>query len=155
MFDIETGDKNNILRAKSEEISRIELSKYVKLWKKMIDYLKNPDNWWVWLAAPQIWVNKRLIAVSLLNTYEDQLYRTIMMINPEILEHSDDVEIEGEWCLSLPWESWDVERYCNIKLSFLDEKWRKNTMVLKWLSARIVQHEIDHINWILFTDRVK
>jgi peptide deformylase len=155
MFKIETWDNNEILRTKSQEIARIELNKYVKLWKQMIDYLKNPDNWWVWLAAPQIWINKRIIAVSLMNSYEDENYRTIMMINPEILEHSNNVEVDWEWCLSLPWESWEVERYCRIKLQFLDQKWHKNTIILKWLSARIVQHEIDHLDWILFMDRVE
>jgi len=155
MFKIETWNNNEILRAKSQEISRLELNKYVKLGKQMIDYLKNPDNGGVGLAAPQIWVNKRLIAVSLMSSYEDEFFRTVMMINPEILEKSEDMEVDGEWCLSLPWESGDVERYSRIKLQFLDEKGRKNTIILSWLSARIVQHEVDHIDWVLFMDRVK
>ena len=155
MFKIETGDENSILRAVSEDIKRDELKKIVKLWKQMIDFLKNPENWGVWLAAPQIWINKNIIAVSLLNDYEDENYRTMMMINPEILENSEETEIDWEGCLSLPWKSGDVERFSKIKLSFFDEKWRKNTIILKWLSARIVQHEVDHLNWILFSDRVK
>ncbi|MCT4617609.1 MAG: peptide deformylase [Candidatus Gracilibacteria bacterium] len=155
MFKIETGDNNEILRTKSQEIARIELNKYVKLGKQMIDYLKNPDNGGVGLAAPQIGINKRIIAVSLMNSYEDENYRTIMMINPEILEHSNNVEVDGEGCLSLPGESGEVERYCRIKLQFLDQKGHKNTIILKGLSARIVQHEIDHLDGILFMDRVE
>ena len=121
----------------------------------MIKYIKNPKNLWVWLAAPQIWINKKLIVVSLLKDYEDENYRTIMMINPEINEFSKECEVDQEWCLSLPKVKWDVERSSSIKLTYIDHEWRSNKIILKWLSARIVQHEIDHLNWVLFTDRLK
>ena len=151
---IETWTENQILRARSEEISRIELNKYVKIWKQMIDYIKNPENNWVWLAAPQIWVNKRLVVVSLLNDYSDTYFNTVMMINPEILEYSEETDMDTEWCLSVPWKQAEIERALKIKLSYLDNKWRKITVNLEWLSARIVQHELDHLNWILLIDRI-
>jgi peptide deformylase len=120
----------------------------------MIKYIKNPKHGWVWLAAPQIWHNVRLIVVSLLKDREDEDYKTIMMLNPEILDFSDKTEIDQEWCLSVPWEKWEVERASNIKLTYLDEKWHLKTLILKHLRARIVQHEIDHLNGILFTDKL-
>lgn len=153
-INIETWEENTILRKKCERINNDEFSKYVKIWKEMIKYIKNPEHWWVWLAAPQIWENKRLIVVSLLSDYEDESFKTIMMINPEILNFSEECDIDWEWCLSLPWESWDVIRPTEIKLKYFDEKKSEKIIILKWLSARIVQHEIDHINWVLFTDRV-
>jgi len=155
MLNIETWDKNKTLRKISEKITQKEMKKYVKIAKEMKKHIKNPDNWWVWLAAPQIWVNKRIIAVSLLKDWEDETYPTVIMINPEIIEHSEEKQSFEEWCLSLPWEKWEVLRDKAIKLKYHDEKFKENTIVLQWLSSTIVQHEIDHLDWVLFTDRIK
>jgi len=154
MLKIQTGKQNEILRKVSEEIKLSEIKSYVKLGAEMIKYIKNPKHGWVWLAAPQIWYNKRLIIVSLLRDRDDESFSTIMMINPIIKEHNDDIEIESEWCLSVPWEKWKVARFESIKLTYTDEKAKEKTLVLHWVSARIVQHEIDHLDGILFTDRV-
>lgn len=151
---IETWENNEILRKISDKISKDEIKKYVAIWKEMIKYIKNPKNLWVWLARPQIWINKRLIVVSLLKDREDETFQTIMMFNPEILEFSSETNLENEWCLSVPETRWKVERSNNIKISFLDEKWIEKVLKLNWVRARIVQHEIDHLNWVLFTDRV-
>lgn len=153
-FIIEKWLDNEILRTKSLEINKNDFSKYIKLWKEMVKYIKNPDNWWVGLAAPQIWYNIRLIAVSLMSSYEDEIFKSIMMINPEILEFSDEVEKDWEWCLSVPWKTWDVIRPTKIKVRYIDDKLSTKTIILEWLSARIVQHEIDHLNWVLFVDRI-
>lgn len=154
MFNIETWLNNQILRTISEEIKLNELKKYIKIWNEMIKYIKNPKNNGVWLALPQIWENKRLIVVSLLKDREDESFKTIMMLNPEILEHSDKKYSDKEWCLSVPWEKWKVKRYVKIKLRYIDDKWKTNVIILEWLRARIVQHEIDHLNWVLFVDRL-
>lgn len=155
MLKIETGVQNTILRTVSEIVKPIELNMYIKLGKEMIKYIKDKENHWVWLAAPQVGYNKRLIVVSLLKDWEDENYPTIMMINPQILTYSNITDKEKEGCLSLPGESWEVERFHSIKVSFIDDKKKTQTLMLSWVSARIVQHEIDHINGVLFTDRVK
>lgn len=155
MLKIETGKQNEILRTISEEIKSSELSTYIKLWKEMIKYIKNPKNKWVWLASPQVWYNKRLIVVSLLRERDDENFPTVMMINPKILEHSRQCEIENEWCLSVPGENGEVERFSKIKLSYIDENKKEKILILSWVSARIVQHEIDHLDGILFTDKIK
>lgn len=155
MLNIEKWNKNKILRAISKEITKANFKKNLKLGKQMLKYIKNPDNWWVWLAAPQVWHNKRLIVVSLLKDWEDETYPTIIMINPEILSHSESKQISDEWCLSLPEEKGKVPRFSEIKIKFYDDKFKENIMKLDWLRACIVQHEIDHLDWILFTDRIE
>lgn len=155
MLKIEKWKENKILRTVSEEITKKELKTYLKLAKEMLKYIKNPDNWWVWLAAPQVGYNKRLIIVSLLKDREDETYPTVIMINPEILTHSEEKQISDEWCLSLPEETGKVPRYKEIKIKYFDEKYKENIIKLSWLRACIVQHEIDHLDWILFTDRIK
>ena len=155
MLKIETGDNNPILRRVADKIKDKNFNEAVKLGREMLKYIKNPENGWVWLAAPQVWHSIRLIIVSLLKDREDENFKTIMMINPEIIEHSNHTECDNEWCLSIPGEKWDVERFKTIKLSYIDEKKSRKTLILEWLSARIVQHEIDHLDGKLFTDYLK
>jgi len=103
MLHIETGKDNPILRKIAEPIKTIEWKQYVKLGKEMIGYIKDPDHGGVGLAAPQIGISKRICVVSLLRDREDENFQTVMLLNPEIVEHSDEITtnfIEG--CLSLP-----------------------------------------------------
>ena len=157
MFKIEIWEDNPILRKISEEIKEKDLKDVIPLWKKMVKFLKDKDNWWVWLAAPQIWKNIRMVAVWLPKDRDDENYKVIMMINPEILENNWDKDyIDVEWCLSLPKaKRVDIPRYSRIKVSFIDENKKKKTLIITWLAAKVVQHEIDHLDWILFTDYVK
>lgn len=155
MFKIETWVNNPILRRIADKVTDKDFKKTVKLGKEMIKYIKNPDNGWVWLAAPQIWQGIKLVVVNMMNDREDENFKTVMMINPEILEYWKETDIETEWCLSVPWVTWKVERPTKIKLTYQDEKNTKKTLFLEWLHARIVQHELDHINWKLFIDYLK
>ncbi len=152
---IETWDDNEILRSVSEIIKPNEIKKYQPLALDMIKYIKNPDNGGVGLAAPQVGVNKRLIVVSLMKDYEDENYRVIAMVNPDIIEHSEEKVKWEEGCLSVPGETGDVLRWPWIKVSFVDPEGRKYALKLENLSARIVQHEIDHLDGILFTDKAE
>jgi len=155
MLKIEVGTENKTLRKISEKVKDSEIKKYVKLWKEMVKYIKNPKNWWVWLAAPQVWYNIRLIAVGLPNSRDDENYKTIFMFNPVVLDFSEEKEYDEEWCLSVPNIKWVVGRSKNIKLVYQDEKWAIKSLILKWLKARVVQHEIDHLDWILFVDKME
>ncbi len=130
------------------------MAKYKPIAMDMIKYIKDERNWGVWLAAPQIWINKRLIVVALMRDYDDENYRVIAMINPEIIEHSWEKCSAEEWCLSVPGESGDVERWSWVKVNFMDHEGKKYSLKLENLAARIIQHEIDHLDWILFTDKV-
>lgn len=154
-LNIETWDDNEILRSVSDIIKPAELKQYRSLAENMIKHIKNPENGWVWLAAPQVWVNKRLIVVSLMKDYEDENYKTIAMVNPEIIEHSEKKEKAEEGCLSVPGEIGDVERWSWVKVAFVDPEGRKYALKLEALAARIVQHEIDHLNGVLFIDKAE
>lgn len=154
MLKIQTWTENEILRKVSDEIKPDEFNKYIKLWKEMKKYIKDPDNWWVWLAAPQVWYNKRLIVVSLLKDREDEKFPTVIMMNPIIIDSSEETCIEKEWCLSVPWKKWDVLRPKNIKIAYIDDNKKQVLLYLTWLSARIVQHEIDHLDGVLFIDKL-
>lgn len=151
---IEKGDANEILRAVSLPVGASEFHNYKKLVDDMLKHIRNPKNGGVGLAAPQVGVNKRIIIVSLMKDYDDINYRTIAMINPVVTGHSEATTCDQEGCLSLPGESGDVVRWAEIDVEFYNIEGRKFALHLDNLAARIVQHEIDHLDGILFTDRV-
>ncbi len=140
---IETGEENEILRKKSKEVKKID-KKLLKFIKEMDKSMKSEKG--VGLAAPQVGKNIRLIIVLLNNEI------VIPMVNPKITTHSDNVESGEEGCLSLPGIWGQVKRYKEITVQFLDVKGEKRMLKLEGFNARIVQHEIDHLDGILFTD---
>lgn len=122
----------------------------------MLTYIKNPDNAGVGLAAPQIEISKRLIVVSLLRNWDDENFSTVMMLNPEILEFSSETlcTIE-EGCLSLPkTKKGYVARHKEIKLRYFDEKMQEKVLKFSGLASVIIQHEIDHLNGVLYIDKL-
>lgn len=150
---IETGNENPILRAVSSEIRPEEFRKYAPLADAMVKYVKDEDNRCVGVAAPQVGANVRLIAVSLLSTYDDEEYRTVAMFNPVILERSEIMESDSEGCLSAPGMHGDVIRPKRIKMRYFDVHGKAFVREMQGLMARIVQHEVDHLDGILFTDK--
>lgn len=152
---IEKWDQNTILRTVSTPVGKHEFRAYKGLADAMLKHIKNPKNGGVGLAAPQVGINKRIIVVSLMKDYEDENYRTIVMINPVITTHSEATCSETEGCLSLPGESGEVTRWKSIDVEFFNVEGHKFALHLEGLAARIVQHEIDHLDGVLFTDRVE
>ena len=153
---IETWKDNPVLRTVCESVKSSEWKKYVKLGREMVEYIKDPEHEGVWLAAPQVWITKRLMVVSLISDWKDEVFSTVLMINPEILETSKETitDIE-EWCLSLPkMKRWYVARYRDIKLKYFDEKMKEKTLRISGLASAIFQHELDHLNGVLYIDKL-
>jgi peptide deformylase len=104
------------------------------------------------LAAIQIGVPKRVIVMDLAQTEDDT--EPYVFINPKILWTSDDVAVAEEGCLSVPdiWE--DVERPTRIKAEHLDREGRPVTLEAEGLLAICLQHEMDHLQGVLFLDHL-
>ena len=111
----------------------------------------------VWLAAPQVWKNIRIIAVTLWEDKGGRLQQIWdeVLINPQITQVSEQMNVDIEWCLSLPGIEWKVKRYNWVEVSFYDIKGQKHQKTFYDFNARIVQHEIDHLDWILFIDKLE
>ncbi len=146
LLKIETGTDNPILRKKSEPIRQIT-KKTLKLIKDMEQTMHEAKG--VGLAAPQVGVNERLILITLNNGI------VLAMINPEIVGAGKASEYGEEGCLSLPGYWGEVERLKAITVRFLSPKGQGVTMEFKGFEAREIQHEIDHLNGILFTDYIE
>ena len=154
-FRIETGTDNPILRTPSTEVLASEMRECLRLGDEMVRYLRDPANRGAGLAAPQVGINKRVIAVSLLDTWDDEGYRTISMVNPVIVESSESIVLDPEGCLSLPKMSGDVPRHAWVRVEFINRHGVRSVLRLQNLASCILQHEIDHLDGILFVDRVR
>lgn len=152
-LSLQTWIDNPILRAISTPVKAAELHKYRVLAETMLAYVKNPKNGWIGLAAPQVGVNKRIIVVGLAKDREDETYPLIIMINPVLTKKSVETSIDEEWCLSLPGIKWDVERPSTIEVEWVDIRGKKMRKTVTGLGAKVVQHEIDHIDGILISDK--
>ena len=139
-----------VLRKKSVNID----PDYPELNKLIADmFLTLDEASGVGLAAPQIGKNIRLFVVDCTPWAEDvpelAEYRKVF-INAEIYERSEETSLFNEGCLSLPGLHEDVRRPVKIKMRYLDE----NDELFEGLPARVIQHEYDHLEGEVFTDRL-
>ncbi len=146
---IETGSDNQILRTKSQPIKKVD-KKLGKFFDEMQETMHKANG--IGLAGPQAGVNDR-IAVCYFNHGTDHEL-IVDMINPEIISHSDKMITEEEGCLSIPGKFDKVARYDSVTVKYLDRKGKEQILKLTGLNARIVQHEVDHLDGKLYIDRV-
>ena len=104
------------------------------------------------LAAPQVGHSKRLIVADV--GPKDGPRQPHVLINPEILWVSDDDNTANEGCLSLPEHYADVVRPRAIRVAYLDRKGERRQLEAEGLLATCIQHEIDHLDGILFVDHI-
>ena len=111
------------------------------------------------IAAPQIGINKRIIVVGAKKEnikYNDAEEVPITaMINPSWRKISEETDIQYEGCMSVPSIRGKVERYKNIELTYYNENGEKIVKELKGFFARLIQHERDHLDGIVFLEKVK
>ena len=112
----------------------------------------------VGLAAPQIGRSLRLFVIdsSPMKESEEPSEPGLrqVFINPEIIEEHGEKWPFEEGCLSIPGIREDVMRAAHLKITFFDEHWKQHTREFGGVDARIIQHEYDHIEGILFTDHI-
>ena len=148
--------------AKEAAIKEIPAPKIKKIIAEMKEAL-SPHKDGVAIAAPQIGVPLRIFVVSghvfdpkaLLNDDKSKKREDVIFINPEIVKISKEKEWMPEGCLSVrPWYG-EVKRAKKITISAYDEKGKRITRGASGLLAQIFQHEIDHLNGVLFIDKAR
>jgi len=109
------------------------------------------------IAAPQVSISKRLVIVCC-QPNERYPYAPSMpptpMLNPEVVWHSDEMEKDWEGCLSLPGVRAMVPRYESIQVAFNTREGERMKESMSGFLARVVQHELDHLDGLVFIDRV-
>lgn len=111
----------------------------------------------VGLAAPQIGKSIRLVVIDadpVAESFPDCAGKKLVLINPEIEVLDGDKVTRAEGCLSLPGLSEDVKRVENIRLNWLDENFVEHEEVITGFLARIVQHECDHLEGMVYIDHI-
>ena len=152
----EVGDP--ILNKISEEINIKNINEEIL---EIIDDLKSTLEFGTGLgiAAPQIGINKRIIVVGAKKEnikYNDAEEIPLMaMINPTWRKTSNETDIQYEGCMSVPIIRGKVERYKDIELTYYDENGKKIIKQLHGFFARLVQHECEHLDGILFLEIVR
>lgn len=106
------------------------------------------------LAAPQIGVDRRVLVMDVSREGEDDHPAPIVMANPKIVWSSDDSKVFEEGCLSLPEMFAEVERPADVKVEYVDREGKLQTLDADGVLAVCVQHEIDHLDGVLFVDHI-
>lgn len=117
------------------------------------DLLETFNSWKiaVGVSAPQIGLLKKIAIINLDKTKPEN---TLILINPELQSESGKKDIKKESCLSIPNFRGEVERRTKIHVTYQDRQGIKKQMAAEGFLSRVIMHEIDHLNGILFVDRM-
>lgn len=108
------------------------------------------------LAAPQIDISKRIFIADISKeNWTDEKIAPVICINPKVVRYGERIESDWEGCLSLPGIWGEVERSYNIEAQYYNEGGKVVHRELSGVAARVFQHELDHLDGVLFVDRMK
>ena len=144
---------NPVLRKKANKITNFKSKELQELIDNMIATMEGEG---VGLAAPQVYESKQVFIVASEPSEKHPnvpKMKPTAMINPRIISCSNDQEKDWEGCLSIPGLMSLVPRYKWIKVEFYTREGKKQTKTFKDFVARIFQHELDHLNGVVYTDR--
>lgn len=142
------GDR--VLRQPAKRIAKVDES-VRQLAKEMLQTMYSANG--IGLAAPQVGVNKQLIVIDCEPDKSEN--QPLILINPQIIRSGKELCVVEEGCLSIPNVFLDVTRPEAIEVTFKDEQGRPQKLQATGLLARVIQHEIDHLNGVMFVDRVE
>jgi peptide deformylase len=140
---------NQVLRQPARRISKVDES-VRELARDMLRSMYAASG--IGLAAPQVGVHKQLLVIDL--DPENAATPPMVLINPEITSFGAGIDTYEEGCLSIPGVYLDVVRPSVVEVSYRDEIGRPQKLRADSLLARCIQHELDHLNGVLFVDRV-
>ena len=139
-------DKNDPILSKTAQAVTVFDDQIRQTAKEMLILMKEKDG--VGLAAPQVGISQQIITI-------DAGKGPLALVNPQITYQSEDLKDDKEGCLSLPGVSLKIARPHKVNVSFQDVYGQIQVIKAKGLTARVLQHEIDHLSGVLITDRVK
>ncbi|MER3434287.1 MAG: peptide deformylase [Leptolyngbya sp. ERB_1_1] len=142
------GDR--VLRQSAKRVAKVD-DEVREIVRQMLQTMYSEDG--IGLAAPQVGIHKQIIVVDI--EPDKPEVAPLVLINPVIKKFGTKTCSGQEGCLSIPGVYLDVERPEAIEVSFKDETGRVRTLSADGLLSRAIQHEIDHLNGVLFVDRVE
>ena len=136
-----------ILRKKCEPLDKVD-DGVRNLMNDMLETMYAAPG--IGLAAVQIGILKKLVVIDI--SKEEEKKNPLFLINPEIVYKSNQTSVYEEGCLSLPGQFAEIERPSECTLNYIDYDGKKKELKAKGLLATCIQHEVDHLNGILFID---
>ena len=136
-----------VLRKEAASIERVDKA-LLKLAEDMLATMYDAPG--IGLAAPQVGILRRLIVMD--PSRDEEPKQPLVMVNPVILERGDEMRTHEEGCLSIPEVTAEIERPAMTRVSYIDEAGKKQEKTLEGIWSTLVQHEIDHLNGVLFID---
>ena len=140
-------EPDTILRKKSETLEKVD-NEIRSLMDDMLETMYAAPG--IGLAAVQVGILKRLIVIDISKDKEKK--NPLFLINPEIVSRSKKTSVYEEGCLSLPGYFAEIERPAECKIEYLNYEGKKSEIDANGLLATCIQHEVDHLNGILFID---
>ncbi|MBM3529447.1 MAG: peptide deformylase [Alphaproteobacteria bacterium] len=137
------------LRLVSKPVAKVDAS-VRKLIEDMFETMYDAPG--IGLAAIQVGEPKRIVTVDLAK--KDEPREPQVFINPEVIAHSEEKKVHEEGCLSIPEYYEEVERPAEVTVRYLDIEGKQQEIAAKGLLATCLQHEIDHLNGVLFIDHI-
>jgi peptide deformylase len=137
------------LKTKAREVKTADMDRVRALVPRMFTSMYKAPG--IGLAAPQVDVGLRFFVVDLM---PNEKSTPIVLVNPEILRVSEDWATREEGCLSLPNQYADVSRPASVRVSYSDLAGKRTEIDAEGLMAACLQHEIDHLDGILFVDHI-
>ena len=136
-----------ILREKAKEVQKVD-TRIATLLDDMLETMYASNG--VGLAANQVGLLERIVVIDC--AHEGEEPDPLQMVNPKIIAHSEEILCRNEGCLSVPREYADVNRFAVVTVEYLDKKGQKKTRTADGLLGMAIQHELDHLDGILFID---
>ena len=136
-----------ILRKKCEPLQKVDTDTK-KLMDDMLETMYTAPG--IGLAAVQIGILKRLVVIDI--SRDEEKKNPIFLINPEIINQSKQTSVYEEGCLSIPGQFAEIERPAECTLKYINYNGEKKELKADGLLATCIQHEVDHLNGILFID---
>ena len=136
-----------ILRRKCERLENID-DNIKKLMNDMLETMYDAPG--IGLAAIQVGVLKRIVVIDI--SKEPEKKKPLFLINPEITYKSKNTSTYEEGCLSLPGQFAEIERPAECHIKYIDYEGKANNLEATGLLATCIQHEVDHLNGVLFID---
>ena len=136
-----------ILRKKCEPLEKVD-EETKKLMDDMLETMYAAPG--IGLAAIQVGILKRLVVIDI--SKEEEKKKPIFLINPQIIRQSKKTSVYEEGCLSLPGQFAEIERPAECTIKYIDYNGKEKELKSDGLLATCIQHEVDHLNGILFID---
>jgi len=138
-----------VLKTAASAVARVDDALRVQLDAMLETMYEAPG---IGLAANQVGLLNRVVVMDVAYREENAAKDPIFMINPEIIWASDEKSVMEEGCLSIPGQYAEIERPASVRVKYLDYHGKEAELVAEELLSHCVQHEIDHLNGILFID---